>query len=70
MLAPANTPAPIIERLNSEISKALNSSDLKEELLGMGMEPTALSPERPAAYMKTEIDRWAQIEKISGAKAN
>ena len=68
VLAPANTPKPVIDRLNAEITKALNSPELKEKLLSMGMEPIALDPAQSASYMKTEIDRWANVVKISGAK--
>jgi hypothetical protein len=68
VLAPAGTPKPVIDRLNAEITKALNSPELKEKLLSMGMEPIALDPAQSASYMKTEIDRWANVVKISGAK--
>ena len=47
---------------------AANSPELKEKLLSMGMEPIALDPAQSASYMKTEIDRWANVVKISGAK--
>jgi len=69
VMAPANTPKAIVDRLNAEITKALNSPDLKEQLLGKGMEPIALDPEKSASYVKTEIERWAHTVKISGAKA-
>ena len=58
----------MIDRLNAEITKALNSPELNEKLLSMGMEPIALDPAQSASYMKTEIDRWANVVKISGAK--
>jgi len=68
VLAPANTPKAVVDRLNAEITKALNSPEVKERLLAMGMEPIALDPAQSASYMKTEIDRWAHVVKISGAK--
>lgn len=70
VLAPAGTPAQIIGRLHSEISKALTAPDLREKLAGMGMEPINLDPERSAVHIKTEMDRWAKIVRISGAKAD
>jgi tripartite-type tricarboxylate transporter receptor subunit TctC len=69
VMAPANTPKAIVDRLNAEITKALNSPDLKAQLLGKGMEPIALDPEQSASYVKTEIERWAHTVKISGATA-
>jgi tripartite-type tricarboxylate transporter receptor subunit TctC len=70
VLAPANTPRPVVERLNAEITKALNSPDLKERLLAMGMEPIALSVDQSGRFIKTEIERWSKIVKLSGAKVD
>jgi tripartite-type tricarboxylate transporter receptor subunit TctC len=68
VMSPANTPHPIAEKLNSEITKALNSPELRDKLLAIGMEPIALNLEQSDAYVKTEIARWAKVVKISGAK--
>ena len=70
VLAPANTPRAVVERLNAEATKALNSPELKERLLAMGMEPIALGVDESGRFIKTEIERWSQIVKISGAKAD
>ena len=69
VMVPANTPKAIVDRLNAEITKALNSDDLKAQLVGKGMEPIALNPEQSASYVRTEIERWAHTVKISGATA-
>ena len=68
VLAPANTPRAIVLKLNAEITKALTSPDLRDKLLGMGMEPIALTPEQSAVYISAEIDRWAQVIRLSGAR--
>jgi len=68
VLAPANTPKPIVDKLNAEINKALNSPDLKEKLLSIGQEPIALDVAQSGKYIQTEIDRWSAIVKLSGAK--
>jgi len=68
VMSPANMPRPIAERLNAEITKALTSPDLRDKLLGMGMEPIALSLDKSDAYVRTEIARWARVVTISGAK--
>ena len=67
VMTPANTPEPVVQKLNFEITKALNAPDVREKLLSIGMEPIALNLDQSAAYMNTEIKRWAQIVKISGA---
>jgi len=68
VLAPANTPKPIVDKLNAEINKALNSPELKDKLLAMGQEPIALDVAQSGRYIQTEIDRWSAIVKLSGAK--
>lgn len=68
VLAPANTPKAVVDKLNTEINKALNSAELKEKLLAMGQEPIALDVAQSGRYIQTEIDRWSAIVKLSGAK--
>lgn len=66
--APAKTPRAIIERLNSEIVRALNSPDLRERLTGLGAEPAGNTPEQYAAFVQNEIDKWAKVIKAAGIK--
>ncbi len=67
--APKGTPKPIIQRLNAEIVKILQMSDVKEKLSGLGMEIVGSSPEELARLMSEEIPRWADLVRKSGAKA-
>lgn len=68
MLAPAGTPRAIIDRLNSELHKALRSADLKERLANVGVEPAMNTPEQFAAFIKSEIARYANVVKTAGIK--
>jgi tripartite-type tricarboxylate transporter receptor subunit TctC len=69
--APKGTPKAIVQRLNTEIVKILNSPDVKEKLSNsLGMEIVASTPEELAAFMAKEIPRWAELVKKSGASAN
>jgi tripartite-type tricarboxylate transporter receptor subunit TctC len=68
MLAPAGTPRPIIDRLNSELHKALASPDLKERLANAGVEPLVNTPDEFAEFLKSEIARFAKVIKIAGIK--
>ena len=70
VMAPANLPPGVAEKLNAEITKALKSPELHEKLMAMGQEPIALSLAESDAYVKREIARWAEVVKISGAKAD
>ena len=68
LLAPAGTPRPIIDRLYQESSRALRTEDLKERMLGEGLEVVAGTPEQFAAYIKSETTKWAQVIKAAGIK--
>jgi len=69
--APKGTPKPIVQRLNAEITKILKAPDVVAKLHDqLGMEIIASSPDELAAHMKTEIARWAELVKKSGATAS
>ena len=66
--APAKTPRAIIERLNSEIVRALNSPDLRERLTSQGGDPVGNTPEQFTAFVQNEIVKWAKVIKAAGIK--
>jgi tripartite-type tricarboxylate transporter receptor subunit TctC len=68
ILAAAATPRDIITRLNSELTKALNSADLKERLTGAGIEPMTSTPEQFGAFIRSENVRFARVIKDAGIK--
>jgi tripartite-type tricarboxylate transporter receptor subunit TctC len=67
-LAPAGTPRAITSKLHGEFSRALNQPDVKQRLEGLGYDIVASAPEVFAAFIKTEIVKWAKVVKASGAK--
>lgn len=67
MLVPAKTSPDIVKRLNTEIMKALASSDVKAKLAVQGAEPLGSTPAEYGAYIKSEIDRWTKAVKQTGA---
>lgn len=64
----AKTPRPIIARLNKEIAAALNAPDIKEFLFKQGLDAAPGTPEEFAAYMKSEMAKWAKVIKAAGIK--
>ena len=68
ILAPAGTPREIVNRLNSELHKALASPDLKERLAAAGIEPLTDTPEHFADFIKSETARYAKVIKDAGIK--
>ena len=61
MYAPKGTPAPIVNRLNAEVRKALEDSAVREKLLSLGLEP---APNTPAQLAKMTADGNAAVKKI------
>ena len=69
--APKGTPQPIVQRLNAEIIKILKMPEVAAKLTDqLGMESVGSTPEELAAHMKSEIARWAERVKKSGATAS
>jgi len=70
VFAPAGTPPAIVARLNSEIVKIINMPEVKEKLIGLGAEPVGDSSAEFGAIVKTEVVKWAEVVKKSGAKVD
>jgi tripartite-type tricarboxylate transporter receptor subunit TctC len=68
ILAPANTPRPIVQRLRDEVAKAVAQPDAVAQLDSQGMQPLATQPDEWRAYLKSELERYTQIIKESGIK--
>jgi len=70
VFAPAGTPAEIVARLNETMRSALATSEMRERLARMGAEPAPGSPAQFAALIKTELAKYQQVVKFSGAKVD
>lgn len=70
VLAPANTPAPVLERLNSAIRGALQAPDAKARLESLGAEIVASSPADTMKYIDSQVRQWDKVVKDAGIKAN
>jgi tripartite-type tricarboxylate transporter receptor subunit TctC len=68
VVAPARTPAPIVQKLNGAINTELRSGDMRETLLRLGAEVKAGTPEDFAAFIAKEAPKWAEVIKSSGMK--
>ena len=68
-LAPAGTPAHIVNRYHQEMVKILNSPEVKARLVEMEFDVVASSPKQFSDWIRTEITRWGQVIKDTGAKA-
>jgi len=70
LLAPAGTPGSIIARLQGEIVRALQNSELRERIASFGFEPVGNTPEEFGEFVKADIARWADVVKQSGARVD
>jgi tripartite-type tricarboxylate transporter receptor subunit TctC len=70
LFAPAGTPRPIIDRVNAEVNKILRDPASRQVLVGAGLTPVGGTPEALAALMRSDVERWARVVKISGAKVD
>jgi len=68
LLAPAATPPAIVARLNSEVTKVLQSADVRERLAAQGAEPMPGTPQAFATFMREEMAKWAPVVKQAGVK--
>jgi tripartite-type tricarboxylate transporter receptor subunit TctC len=69
LMAPAGTPKAVIDRLNGEIVKAINRADVKAAWDKQGAVPYAMSPAEFDAFLRKDIEKWAQVVKQAGLKA-
>jgi tripartite-type tricarboxylate transporter receptor subunit TctC len=70
LLAPAGTPAPIVQRLNAELVKAARDPAYKKAMFDIGVEAISSTPEEFRAFMQREIAKWAKVIEASGAKVD
>ena len=68
IFAPANTPKPIVQRLNGEIAKVIKMPDVHVKLDELGVDPAAGPPEQLAEFQKAEIAKWAKVVKAANVK--
>jgi tripartite-type tricarboxylate transporter receptor subunit TctC len=71
VVAAAGTPRPVVDELASQIRKLMADAATRDKLIALSLEPLPPStPDTFAAYIKSEVDRWAVIVKNSGAEAD
>jgi tripartite-type tricarboxylate transporter receptor subunit TctC len=66
----AGTPTDIVQRLNSELNRALSAPDVQERLAQLGLDWKSNTAGEFAAFLREEVQKWAKAVKDSGAKAD
>ena len=70
ILAPAGTPADIVNRVSHEIAKSVAATDLRDRLVQMGIQPFGRTPEATAQFLNDEIAKWGKVIAAAGVKAD
>ena len=70
IVAPAKTPAPIIERLSRELVAIVRSDDVREKMIRLYFQPIGSSPAGLASLMRSEVERWGKVIRKTGATAD
>lgn len=70
LLGPAHLPSAVVSNVNAELNRALNSPDLRSKLEEQGVTVSPGTSEQFARLMKSDADKWRQVIKVSGARAD
>jgi len=70
LMAPTSTPEPILARLRSAAAQALKSDEVVKRFADLGSEPGIADEKKARAFIKSEVDKWAEVIRISGAKVD
>jgi tripartite-type tricarboxylate transporter receptor subunit TctC len=69
LLAPAGTPKDVLARLSAEVKKAMEQPDVRDKFEAQGFTAAWTARDAFAGFMQVEVDKWARVVKVSGAKA-
>jgi tripartite-type tricarboxylate transporter receptor subunit TctC len=69
LFAPTGTPRAVLEKLNVEVLRVVRSPELRERLNAAGAEPSPLATDEFAAFVKSEVEKWAKVVAATGMTA-
>ncbi len=70
VLGPRGMPPAVVHKLNVEINKVMQDPEVRDKLGSQGVDFVGGTPEQAQKFMRSEIDRWAKVAKITGMKGN
>jgi tripartite-type tricarboxylate transporter receptor subunit TctC len=68
VMAPAGTPKPVVDKLNAEITKVVNKPEVRQAWGRQGAVPMTMTPAEFDAYLRKDVEKWANVVKLSGLK--
>jgi tripartite-type tricarboxylate transporter receptor subunit TctC len=69
VFAPAGTPRPVVEKLDGELMRIMRLPEVRDRLNAQGSEPSPLATEAFAAFVKSEVEKWAKVVAATGMTA-
>jgi tripartite-type tricarboxylate transporter receptor subunit TctC len=70
LLAPANTPREIVAKVQQDVARVLATPEMRERFAAQGAVPVGDTPAQFTAFIRSEIDKWTQVVKFSGARVD
>ena len=70
IVATGGTPRAVVDKLNREIVRIVQTPDTKDRLSAQGFDPVADKPEEFGRYLRAEVDKWAKVVKQAGLRAD
>ena len=68
IMAPAQTPRDILQRLNRELMAIVDLPDVRERMIAQGYEKVAGSPDDMTAMLRADLDKWGRVVKDAGIR--
>jgi tripartite-type tricarboxylate transporter receptor subunit TctC len=70
VLAPAGTPAPIVDEVHRATTKAMEDPMVRDRITGLGLEPAPMDPEQFSRFIASEMVKWARVIEIAKAQVD
>jgi tripartite-type tricarboxylate transporter receptor subunit TctC len=68
VVAPPNTPAAIVAKVNADIAEAVRQPDIRKRFADLSADPVGGTPAETAAFMRAEVERWNNVIKAANVK--
>ncbi|NBS58206.1 MAG: hypothetical protein EBS65_14390 [Betaproteobacteria bacterium] len=69
VFAPAGTPKAIVDRLNAEIEKVMNTTTVKDRMNTQGFERLSMTPADFATFLRNDLAKWGKVVKAAGLRS-
>ena len=70
VFAPAKTPPEIVQKVSQGVQRATRDPEVRKRMVDLGADPVGSTPEEFSRLLREEVARWAEVVKISGARAD